>query len=49
VSGTGAIATLNFVAVGQGSSAITVVDAGLKNTQQQPIAVAPAELPVRIQ
>ncbi len=49
VAGTGAIAVLNFVAVGKGSSAIAVVDAGLKNTQQQPVAVTLGELPVKVQ
>jgi general secretion pathway protein D len=48
VSGSGAIVTLNFVAVGRGSSTIKV-DAGLKNSKQQPIPIEPREISVRIQ
>jgi len=49
VSGTGAIVTLSFVAVGRGTSAIKVVDAGLKDSKLLPIAVEPREISVRIQ
>lgn len=47
-SGSGAIVTLNFVAVGRGTSTIKV-DAGLKNSKQQPIPIEPREIAVRIQ
>jgi hypothetical protein len=49
ISGTGPIAVLNFVAVGKGSSTVTVVDAGLKSTQGQPLTVKLAPLPVTVQ
>jgi general secretion pathway protein D len=49
VSGTGTVATFMFQAIGKGSSAITVTDFGLKNTQQQPIVVTPPELRVAVQ
>jgi hypothetical protein len=42
------MATLNFVAVGHGTTTIKV-DAGLKNSKQQPIAMEPREISVRIQ
>jgi general secretion pathway protein D len=48
VSGSGAMATLNFVAVGHGTTTIKV-DAGLKNSKQQSIAMEPREISVRIQ
>lgn len=48
ISGSGAMATLNFVAVGRGTTTIKV-DAGLKNSKQQPIAIEPREITVRIQ
>lgn len=49
VSGSGTIATLNFVAVGKGSSTIAVVEAGLKNSQLQPLTVTLGEVPVTVQ
>jgi hypothetical protein len=48
ISGSGAMATLNFVAVGHGTTTIKV-EAGLKNSKQQPIAIEPREISVRIQ
>lgn len=48
ISGSGAMVTLNFVAVGRGTSTIKV-DAGLKNSKQQPIPIEPREITVRIQ
>jgi hypothetical protein len=48
ISGSGAMATLNFVAVGHGTTTIKV-DAGLKNSKQQPITIEPREISVRIQ
>jgi general secretion pathway protein D len=49
VSGTGALAVLNFVAVGKGSSKVTVVDSTLKNAQGQSIGVVLGEALVRVQ
>ena len=49
VSGTGAIATLKFVAVGKGTTKVSVIDLGLKNSQQQALAVKPGELTVLVQ
>jgi hypothetical protein len=48
ISGSGAMATLNFVAVGHGTTTIKV-EAGLKNSKQQPIPIEPREISVRIQ
>lgn len=49
VSGTGALATLQFVAIGKGSTKVTVTDFGLKNTQLQPIVVTGPEAEVSVQ
>jgi len=49
VSGSGAIATLNFVAVGAGSSTVSLTGSVVQNSQQQPVTVTLGELPVKIQ
>ena len=49
VSGTGAVASLNFVAIGRGSATITVTEMGLKNSQDQPVSVTLGGLPVAVQ
>jgi general secretion pathway protein D len=49
VTGSGVIAALNFVAIGKGSSVITISESALKNSQQQPINVTVGELPVKVQ
>lgn len=49
VSGSGALATFTFSALGKGATAITVTDLGLKNTQQQPIPVSPPQVQVTVQ
>ena len=49
LNGSGAIAVLNFVAVGKGSSTLSVVDSTFKNSQGLPIAIAPAEAQVKLQ
>lgn len=49
VSGSGTVVTLNFIAVGRGTSTITVTDPGLKNSQQQTITVPAASVNVRLQ
>lgn len=48
-SGTGALATFTFVAIGKGSTDVTVSDMSLKNSQQQPIVVTPPVLRVNVQ
>jgi len=48
-SGSGALAVLNFVAIGKGTSKVSVVDSALKNSQGQPISVALGEALVRVQ
>ena len=40
VTGSGAILTLTFQAIGRGTSPVTVTDAGVKNLQMQPIPVS---------
>lgn len=49
VSGNGAIVTLSFVAVAKGNTTVSVVEPGLKNSQQQAIVVTPGELAVQVQ
>lgn len=49
LSGAGAVATLNFVAVGKGSGTISITEAGLKNTKGVAQPVTLAAVPVTIQ
>jgi len=49
VSGSGALAVLNFVAVGKGTSKVTVVDSTLKSALGQTVNVALGEALVRVQ
>jgi general secretion pathway protein D len=49
ISGTGALATFTFTAIGKGTATVTLSDFGLKDSQQQPIVVTAPELPVTIQ
>jgi general secretion pathway protein D len=49
VSGSGALATFSFSAIGKGATKITVTDSALKNTQLQPIVVKAPEMDVNIQ
>jgi len=49
VSGSGTIVTLNFVAISPGPTTVRVTEPGLKNSKQQAITVAPAEIQVRVQ
>jgi general secretion pathway protein D len=49
VTGSGALATLNFIAVGKGSTKVQVTELGLKNTQSVTVAAALGELPVTVQ
>jgi len=48
ISGTGAVLMLNFTAVGKGSGTISLPEFSLKDSKLQPVAVAPAELPVKV-
>ncbi|MDP2997327.1 MAG: cohesin domain-containing protein [Bryobacterales bacterium] len=49
VSGSGALATLTFQAVGRGATEIACLDMSLRNSQQQPVPAAPPKLLVTIQ
>ncbi len=49
VSGTGPVATLNFVAIGKGSATVTVTEMGLKNSQGQPVPVTLGGMQVAVQ
>jgi general secretion pathway protein D len=48
ISGTGSVLMLNFTAIGKGTGAISLPDFNLKNSQLQPVAAAPGELPVKV-
>jgi general secretion pathway protein D len=49
VSGSGAVATLTFSAVGKGSGTVSITGAGLKNSQSQPLPVLLGSVPVTVQ
>jgi general secretion pathway protein D len=49
ISGTGPMLQLTFTAVGKGMTTVTVTEAPLKNSKQQPIAVQPPSVPVTVQ
>ena len=49
INGSGALATLRFTAVGTGAAAISIVEAGLKNTQVQPVPATVGSTQVTIQ
>jgi len=49
VSGTGPLLQFTFTAVGKGTSTVTVTEAGLKNSKQQPIMVQPPSVSVVVQ
>jgi general secretion pathway protein D len=48
ISGSGAVATLTFVALAPGASQINVTEVGLLDTQNRPARVAPASIAVTI-
>jgi len=48
ISGTGAVLMLNFTAIGKGKGTVTLPDFNLKNSQLQPVAATPGELPVTV-
>lgn len=49
ITGSGAVATLNFVAVGRGQGSVSVTELGLKNSQTQPMNVTLGSVPVTVQ
>jgi hypothetical protein len=49
VSGSGALATLTFQAVGRGATEIACLDLSLRDSKQQPVPAAPPKLAVAIQ
>ena len=49
VSGSGALGTFSFTAIGKGKTNVTVTDFGLRNAQLQPINVTAPEVPVAVQ
>ncbi len=49
ISGSGALVTLTFQAVGRGTSQVTVPDLGLKNSQMQPINAPAPSLSIVVQ
>ncbi len=48
ISGTGSVLMLNFTAIGTGTGTISLPDFNLKNSQLQPVAAAPGEIPVKV-
>ena len=49
VNGSGTLVSLSFMAVGKGVGPIVVTEAGLKNSQQQPIAVTAPAMMITVQ
>ncbi len=49
VSGSGALATFSFNAIGKGNTSVSVTDFGIRNVQLQPIVVTAPEVPVVVQ
>ncbi len=49
VSGSGALAQLTFSAIGKGAGTVTVTEASLKDTKQQPIAASVSSLTFTVQ
>ena len=49
VSGSGPIMQLTFMAIGKGSTIVTVTEANLKDSKQQPISVAAPSVNVTVQ
>jgi len=49
VSGSGAVATLTFSAVGKGSGTVSIIGASLKNSQSQMLPVLLGSVPVSVQ
>jgi hypothetical protein len=49
VSGSGAILTLTFQAIGRGTSPVSISDVGVKNLQLQAIPVAAPSMSITVQ
>jgi len=49
VNGSGSLVTLVFQAVGKGATAVRIIDADFKTSQQQPVAVNPPALNVTVE
>ena len=49
VSGSGALLNLTFQATGRGTTSVSIVDAGLKNLQMQPIPVPTPSVNIQVQ
>ena len=49
VSGSGALITLVFQAIARGSTQVTVAELNLRNSQMQPVPVAPPNLAVTVE
>jgi general secretion pathway protein D len=49
VSGTGALMQFTFTAIGKGTGAVSVSEVNLRDSRQQPIAVAAPSVPVTVQ
>jgi general secretion pathway protein D len=48
VSGTGPLLQLTFTAVGKGATNVSITEASLKNSKQQPVAVQPPSVSVQV-
>jgi general secretion pathway protein D len=49
LSGSGAVATLTFSAIGKGKGTVSIIEAGLKNSQSQALPVLLGSVPVTVQ
>lgn len=49
INGTGVVASFTFMAIGKGSSTVSISEAGLKNPQSQPVAATTSDLTVNVQ
>ena len=49
VSGSGTVATLTFSAIGKGKGTVSIIEAGLKNSQSQALPVLLGSVPVTVQ
>ncbi len=48
VAGSGAVLMLNFTAIGRGEGSVTLPELELRNAKLQPLAIAPAQLTVKV-
>ncbi len=49
VNGNGPLLQFTFTAVGKGTTSVSITQAALKNSAQQPVSVLPAQVPVTVQ